>query len=247
MRKCRFIDAQVMGILRQVEGAWQTAMFKRTPVPRGSGVCAALGFGDGRRFGRQSEGLDPDQIELALEDVQTALAAEDVAVEKAQPTLSASAKKARRVDRGSLHKHLPRVEVVIEPDATNCPCCGGGLHVIGEDGSERLDKVLAKLQVIVTRRPKYACQTCEKHGVDDTACIIQARAPNRLITGRLPTEALVADVLVSKYADHLPLYRQAQILAREGMTIDRSTIAHWVGFAAFELEPVHARLVALMQ
>ena len=199
------------------------------------------------QFGRKSERLDADQIELALEDVQTALAAEDAAAEKAQPTLAASAKKARRVNRGALPKHLPRVEVVIEPETTSCPCCGGGLHVIGEDTSERLDKVPAKLQVIMTRRPKYACRTCEKHGVDDTAGIIQAPAPNRLITGGLPTEALVADVLVSKYADHLPLYRQAQILAREGVTIDRSTLAHWVGFAAFELEPVHARLVALLK
>jgi transposase len=199
------------------------------------------------QFGRKSERLESDQIELALEDVKTAMAVEDAAVEKAQPTLAASAKKERRVNRGALPKHLPREEIVIAPETTNCPCCGGGLHVIGEDTSERLDRVPAKLRVIVTRRPKYACRTCERHGSDDTAGVIQAPAPNRLITGGLPTEALVADVLVSKYADHLPLYRQSQILAREGLTIDRSTLAHWVGFAAFELEPVHARLVALLK
>ena len=199
------------------------------------------------QFGRKSERLDPDQVELALEDVQTAMAAEDAAVEKAQPTLKASATKARRVNRGALPQHLPREEIVIAPETTSCPCCGGALHVIGEDTSERLDKVPAKLRVIVTRRPKYACRTCEKTGSDDTVGVIQAPAPNRLITGGLPTEALVADVLVSKYADHLPLYRQSQILAREGITIDRSTLAHWVGFAAFELEPVHARLVAIMK
>lgn len=110
----------------------------------------------------------------------------------------------------------------------------------GEDTSERLDRVPAKLRVIVTRRPKYACRSC-------TDGVVQAPAPNRLIEGGLPTEALVADVLVSKYAGHLPLYRQSQILAREGVTIDRSTLAHWVGFAAFELEPLHAPLSQIIK
>jgi transposase len=77
--------------------------------------------------------------------------------------------------------------------------------------------------------------------------VVQAPAPHRLIEGGLPTEALVAEVLVSKYADHLPLYRQAQILAREGVRIDRSTLAHWVGFAAFELAPLHDRLVSILK
>jgi transposase len=147
---------------------------------------------------------------------------------------------ARRANRGHLPAHLPREEVVVEPEAKACPCCGGKLHVIGEDVSERLDKVPAKLRVIVTRRPKYACRTC-------TDGVVQAPAPNRLIEGGLPTEAFVADVLVSKYADHLPLYRQSQILAREGVRIDRSTLAHWVGFAAHELEPLHARLIETLK
>ena len=112
------------------------------------------------------------------------------------------------------------------------------LHVIGEDVSERLDKIPARLRVIMARRPKYACRSC-------TDGVVQAPAPHRLIEGGLPTEALVADVLASKCADHLPLYRQAQILAREGVRIDRSTLAHWVGFAAFELAPLHDRLVSI--
>jgi transposase len=107
---------------------------------------------------------------------------------------------------------------------------------------QRIDggPVPAKLRVIVTRRPKYACRRC-------TDGVVQAPAPNRLIEGGLPTEMLVADVLASKYADHLPLYRQAQILAREGIAIDRSTLAHWVGFAAHELEPLHARLLEILK
>jgi transposase len=192
------------------------------------------------RFGRSSERIDDDQIELALEDVETAFAVEDAAAETHNETIKAGSAKKRGANRGHLPAHLPREEIVVEPDATSCPCCGGALHAIGEDVSERLDKVPAKLRVIVTRRPKYACRSC-------TEGVIQAPAPNRLIEGGLPTEALIADVLVSKYADHLPLYRQSQILAREGVTIDRSTLANWVGFAAFELEPLHARLVALLK
>ncbi len=192
------------------------------------------------QFGRRSERISDDQIELALEDVETQHGAEDAAAEKVEAIVRAEGTKARRANRGHLPAHLPREEIVIEPETKACPCCGGALHVIGEDVSERLDKVPAKLRVIVTRRPKYACRSC-------TDGVVQAPAPNRLIEGGLPTEALVADVLVSKYADHLPLYRQAQILAREGIEIDRSTLAHWVGFAAHELEPLHDRLVAILK
>jgi transposase len=92
--------------------------------------------------------------------------------------------------------------------ADRVTCCGGALHVIGEDVSKRLDRVPAKLRVLVTRRPKFACRSCEKNGADNIAGVIQAPPPARLIVGGLPTEALVADVVVSKYADHLPLYRK---------------------------------------
>lgn len=195
------------------------------------------------QFGRKSERLSEDQLNLGLEDLETAIASGEAAQE-ADATLAASRTRQRRVNRGHLPAHLPREEIVIEPQAKTCPCCDGDLHVIGEDRSERLDKIPAKYRVIVTRRPKYACRTCERTSADNTAGIIQAPAPPRLIEGGLPTEAMVADVVVSKYAWHLPLYRQAQMLAAEGITIDRSTLAHWVGFAAFELMPVYDRLVA---
>ncbi len=106
---------------------------------------------------------------------------------------------------------------------------------IGDDVSERLDVVPAQFRVIVTRRPKYACRACEE-------VVVQAPAPARLVEGGIPTEATVAHVLVAKYADHLPLYRQSQIYARQGVNLDRSTLADWVGKAAFLLRPVHARL-----
>lgn len=198
-------------------------------------------------FGRSSEKISDDQLNFALDDVQTAFAAEDALAEKANTFVKGQAVGKRRANRGSLPAHLPREEIVIEPASSVCPCCGGALHLIGEDRSERLDKIPSKLRVLVTRRPKYACRSCERIGADTIAGIIQAPAPLRLIEGGIPTEALVADVLVAKYADHLPLYRQAQILAREGVNIDRSTLCHWVGFAAVELEPLHARLTELLK
>ena len=94
----------------------------------------------------------------------------------------------------------------------------------------------AQFKVIVVRRPKYACRACEGE-------VAQAPAPARLIEGGIPTEAMVAQVLIAKYADHLPLYRQAQIYARQGVELDRSTLADWVGRAAFVLRPVHERLL----
>lgn len=192
------------------------------------------------QFGRKSEKLKPDQLNLALEDLEAAAASIEAEHEQADVAVKTRNTENRRTNRGHLPKHLPREEVVIEPDDKNCPCCGGALHVIGEDASERLDRIPAKLKVIVTRRPKYACRSC-------TDGVIQAPAPARLITGGLPTEAFVADVLVSKYADHLPLYRQSQILGRDGIEIHRSTFAHWVGVSAFELAPLHARLLEILK
>ena len=174
-------------------------------------------------FGHRSEKSDPEQYELALEDIEAAIAAIHAEDEAVDPPKSSSAKP-RNANRGSLPKHLPRIEEVIEPAASVCGC-GGGLHLIGEDVSERLDVIPAQFRVIVTRRPKYACRSC-------TNGVVQAPAPARLIAGGMPTEATVAHVLVCKYADHLPLYRQAQIYSRQGIDLDRSTLAAWVGKAA---------------
>ena len=198
-------------------------------------------------FGRKSERLSEDQLNLGLEDLETAIASGEAATEKADATLKRTRIRERRVNRGHLPAHLPREEVIVEPPSKTCPCCGGALHSIGEDRSERLDKIPAKYRVIVTRRPKYACRTCEKTGADKVAGVIQAPAPVHLVEGGLPTEALVADVVVSKYAWHLPLYRQSQMMVTEGLRVDRSTLAHWVGFAAFELRPVYERLIALLK
>lgn len=198
-------------------------------------------------FGRKSERITDDQLALALDDLETAAAKVNAEAERADPALKAAATKKRRASRSETLDHLPHEEVVIEPDAKTCSCCGGALHQIGEDTSRRLDKIPAKVRVLVTRRPKYACRSCEKTGADEVAGVIQAPAPARLIPGGLPTEALVADVVVSKHADHLPLYRQSQILARHGVRIERSTLAQWVGAAAAELQPLHDRLLQVLK
>lgn len=187
------------------------------------------------QFGRKSEKLDPDQLSLAMEDIEQAIAETSDEAEDQNATLEASRKKRRSVNRGALPVHLPREEIIVEPESTVCPCCGGTMHVMGEDRSERLDVIPAQFKVIVTRRPKYACRACE-------GAVVQVPAPARLIEAGIPTENLIAHVLVSKYADHLPLYRQAQIYARQGVELDRSTLADWVGRAAALLAPLQARL-----
>ena len=103
--------------------------------------------------------------------------------------------------------------------------------MIGEETSERLDVIPAQYRVIVTHRPRLACRACER--------IVEAPAPEHLIKSGLPTEALVASVLVAKYGWHLPLYRQAKMLASQGIDLDRSTLAFWVGYAAAELMPLY--------
>lgn len=187
------------------------------------------------RFGKKSEKLDPDQLKLGLEDIEQAIA-ECVAEEEKTSSGRARTSQRREGNRGHLPQHLPHLHVTIAPEKTTCPCCNGQMHVIGEETSQRLDVIPAQYQVIVTHRPKYACRACE-------GTVVEAPAPAHLIEGGIPSEAMVAHVLTAKYGWHLPLYRQSQMLKAEGLDIDRSTLAHWVGTAAAELKPVYRRLV----
>ena len=188
------------------------------------------------RFGRRAETLPEDQLLFALEEADQVVAAAEAGNDEATSVERTAHAARRRLNRGSLPAHLPRIERVVDIEDHACPCCRNALHRIGEDVSERLDIVPAQFRVLVVRRPKYACRACED-------VVVQAPAPARLIEGGLPTEATVAQVLVSKYADHLPLYRQAQIYARQGISLDRSTLADWVGRAAWLTRPVHERLL----
>src|SRR3954447_2554267 len=184
------------------------------------------------RFGQRSERLEPDQLQLGLEDLEQAVAAAEAAQEEgAARSGTPRPPRVRRRNLGALPAHLPRVEVLVDVGDKSCPCCGGALHVIGEDTSEMLDIVPAQLRVKVIRRPRYACRACE-------GAVVQAPAPERPITGGMATEALLAHVLVAKFCDHLPLYRQAVIFARQGIELDRSTLCDWVGRACWWLEPL---------
>ena len=193
------------------------------------------------RFGRRSERLDDAAFQQGVENLEQSLAEQvarldaassAAAISTPEPSPRPPRTEPAKRNRGALPAHLPRIEVVIDVDDKACPCCGGMLHVIGEDRAEMLDYVPAQLRVRVIRRPRYGCRACEE-------AVVQAPAPERPIDGGMATEALLAHVLVNKYADHLPLYRQAQIFARQGVTLDRSTLCSWAGRACWWLAPLH--------
>jgi transposase len=200
------------------------------------------------RFGRRSERLDDEALQQATEDLEQALAEQEAKLNAArssaeQPAAATAPRpRARRSEpakrnRGALPAHLPRVELLIDVEDKICPCCGGSLHQIGEDRAEMLDYIPAQFRVRVIRRPRYGCRSCEE-------AVVQAPAPERPIDGGMATEALLAHVLVNKYADHLPLYRQVQIFARHGVILDRSTLCTWVGRVCWWLEPLHELLLS---
>ncbi len=179
------------------------------------------------QFGRRSERIDGDQLALGLEDLDA-----DIARTQARQPAANDADAEPRSRRPRLPNHLPREDVEIDVDGRVCPCCGGALHAIGETVSEMLDFVPARLRVLRIRRAKYGCRAC--------GTIHQAAAPERPIAKGLASPGLLAHVLVSKYCDHTPLYRQTQIFARHGVEIDRSTLANWVGGACWWLEALWA-------
>jgi len=182
-------------------------------------------------FGPRSEKLSADieQLELRLEDLE----ANQSAVEPLPPqpaTVTINDTAVRKPARRPLPAELPRETETITPKQEACPDCGGKLRMLGEDVSETLEYVPARFKVIRTVRPKLSCACCSR--------IVQEPAPHRPIERGLAGPGLLAHVLVAKYADHLPLYRQSEIYAREGVELDRSTLADWVGGASRTLRPL---------
>jgi transposase len=176
-------------------------------------------------FGRSSEQLDEQigQLELKLEELES----EQASLPEPPPPATERRKSVRR----PFPERLPRERVVHEPAATcTCPECGGVLRALGEDVAEMLEYVPQHWKVIRHVRPKYSCARCEQ--------IVQVLAPSRPIARGVPGPGLLAHVLVSKYCDHLPLYRQSQIYARDGIELDRSTLAEWVGAATALMQPL---------
>jgi transposase len=186
------------------------------------------------QFGRSSEKLDRqiDQLELRLEDLEISeAAAEPAPVDPATATSTMLNEKQRRKPaRRPLPPSLPRETVTLAPKHESCPDCGGKLRGLGEDVSEMLEYVPAHWKVIQTVRPKLSCAGCER--------IVQEPAPSRPIDRGIAGPGLLAHVLVSKFGDHLPLYRQSQIFKREGIDLDRSTLADWVGGASRAMAPL---------
>ena len=179
------------------------------------------------QFGRSSEKLERriGQLELVLEDLEASRAGR----ESRKESLEAGIASKDRAVRRPLPAHLPRERVVHEVTCT-CADCGGPMRRIGEDVAEVLEYVPASFKVVQHVRPKFACGRCER--------IVQAPAPMRPIARGLAGPGLLAHILVSKYADHLPLYRQSQIYARHAVELERSTLADCVGGAAQLLEPL---------
>src|SRR5277367_5786250 len=178
-------------------------------------------------FGAKSEKVfrQIEQLEFQLEDLQAASA-----VEEAHTVSPAERPAAAKPFRRQLPPHLPREVHTHLPSHEACPDCGGRLRELGEDVAEMLEYVRACFKVIRHVRPKLSCDACDR--------IVQAPAPSRPIDRGLAGPGLLAHVLVSKYADHTPLYRQSEIYAREGVDLDRSTLAGWVGATSELLAPL---------
>jgi transposase len=170
------------------------------------------------QFGASSEKLSQEieQLELALEEQEAR------AVEVAQ-TSTVPPRPERLTPIRALPDHLPREDVVAEPSSGTCACpdCGGILRKLGEDSAEQLDVAPVQWRVVRTIRPKYSCRSCEK--------IVQAPAPVKAIARGKATFATLAHVIVAKFDHHLPLYRQSEMMAAQGVDIDRSTLAGWTG------------------
>ena len=177
------------------------------------------------QFGARSEALD--QLELTLEDEEIARAVETPVAEDVSDISNDTPK--GKPKRKPLPDHLPRNDEILSP-GTECSACGGSLKTLGEDITEELEYIPGRFVVNRIIRPRMACTCCE--------AICQSPLPSRPIEKGRPGPGLLAHVLVNKYADHLPLYRQSQIFGREGVDLDRSTLADWVGKSAALLEPL---------
>jgi transposase len=177
------------------------------------------------QFGRSSEQLDQTiaQLELSLEELEASES------ELLAPLISVSTVEKAKPVRRALPESLPR-ETIVHEAPCNCPTCGGSLRALGEDVAEILEYVPSRFKVIRHVRPKFSCASCQQ--------IVQVSAPDRPIARGLAGPGLLAHVLVSKYCDHLPLHRQTQIYAREGVELDRSTLADWVGQSSALLRPL---------
>ena len=188
------------------------------------------------KFAAKSEGYTPEQRSLIEETLDADLAALAAEIEALKPSTKPAEDK-QQPKREKLPAHLPRREIHHEPESTRCGC-GQAMTRIGEDVAEKLDYQPGVFSVERHVRGKWVCTCCEK--------LSQAPVAPHIIDKGIPTTGLLAQVLVAKYLDHLPLYRQEAIFERAGMAIARSTLAQWVGECGVQLRPLVDALVIEM-
>ena len=223
--------SQTLSLTAKVEDLTQTNAAAKAEIDRLTSIIKTLRRD---RFGKRSEKLGADEAEqqsFVFEEIETGLAAIDTRLAaKADP-------KPRKTpgDKPRFPSHLERVEEILEPEIPK-EFEGKERVKIGQEESVRLDVVRARFRLIVTIRPKYAYK--------EPAAILQAPAPEHIVEAGLPTEALLAQVAVSKYADGLPLYRQEAIYGRDGVELSRSLMAQWMGSVGFHFEPLAAHVLA---
>ncbi|MDP4772926.1 MAG: IS66 family transposase [Limnohabitans sp.] len=235
------LDQQIAGFDKQIAGLDQTIsskdreiLYRQAKIDQLTHEMAVL---KRWKFGRSREQLDAGQASLLDETIDADIAAIEQELQDLTPADNAAKESRQKPKRAALPPELPRVELHHEPDSTTCSC-GCQLKRIGEDVSEKLDYTPGVLTVQRHVRGKWACSKCQT--------LTQAPVPAQIIDKGLPTSGLLAQVLVAKYADHLPLYRQESIFGRSGYPIARSTLAQWVGVCGVQLQPLVDALKSCM-
>jgi transposase len=223
LAEVRAKDQEVTEKRREVDALERELHYRQTRIDQLTHEISVLRR---QQFGRRSEQLNNEQMSLLDEAIDGDLAAIEIELEELEP---ARKRRPEQPKRAPLPPQLPRVDVRHEPDNTVCQC-GCERVRIGEDISEKLDYAPGVFTVERHVRGKWVCRNCET--------LIQAPVPSHVIDKGIPTTGLLASVLVNKFADHLPLYRQEQIFARAGLAIPRSTLGAWVGTCGAQLQPL---------
>ena len=220
------LDQQIASLDQTISSKDRQILYRQAKIDQLTHEMAVL---KRWKFGRSREQLDAGQASLLDETIDADIAAIEQELQDLAPPANAAKEPRQQPKRTALPPELPRVELHHEPDSTTCTC-GCQLKRIGEDVSEKLDYTPGVLTVQRHVRGKWACSECQT--------LRQAPVPAQIIDKGLPTSGLLAQVLVAKYSDHLPLYRQETIFGRSGYAIARSTLAQWVGVCGVQLQPL---------
>ena len=225
------MDAQALrelafSLMTQITDQNRELLYRQTKIDQ---LAQELAINRQWRFGRHSEKLDAAQASLLDETLDADIAAIEIEIDDLRAAEKMPPRERVQPKRTALPANLPRVEFRHEPDSTTCSC-GCQLKRIGEDVSEKLDYAPGLFTVERHIRGKWACTDCKT--------LTQAPVPAQIIDKGIATSGLLAQVLVAKYTDHLPLYRQENIFARAGLALPRSTLAQWVGVCGVRLQPL---------